>query len=48
VTSVARDPATGEPMHGTVAAETRQSLTQMAELLQKTAGSSLARGKSAR
>ncbi len=35
------DPATGEPAHGTVAAETRQILTQMAELLQA-ADSSLA------
>ena len=35
------DPATGEPAHGTVAAETRQILTQMAELLQA-AGASLA------
>ena len=37
----ASDPATGDPMHGTVAAETRQILTRMDELLQ-TAGSSLA------
>jgi 2-iminobutanoate/2-iminopropanoate deaminase len=35
------DPATGEPAHGTVAAETRQILTNMGELL-KAAGSSLA------
>jgi 2-iminobutanoate/2-iminopropanoate deaminase len=36
------DPATGEPAHGTVAAETRQILTNMAELLDG-AGSSLAK-----
>jgi 2-iminobutanoate/2-iminopropanoate deaminase len=35
------DPATGERAHGTVAAETRQILTNMGELL-KAAGSSLA------
>jgi 2-iminobutanoate/2-iminopropanoate deaminase len=35
------DPATGEQVHGTVAAETRQILTNMGELL-KAAGSSLA------
>jgi 2-iminobutanoate/2-iminopropanoate deaminase len=35
------DPATGKPAHGTVAAETRQILTGMGELLQA-AGSSLA------
>ena len=35
------DPATGEPAHGTVAAETRQILTNMGELL-KAADSSLA------
>jgi 2-iminobutanoate/2-iminopropanoate deaminase len=36
----ATDPATGEPMHGTVAAETRQILTNLGELL-KASGSSL-------
>jgi len=36
------DPATGERAHGTVAAETRQILTNMGELL-KAAGSSLAK-----
>ena len=36
------DPATGEPAHGTVAAETRQILTNMGELLEA-AGSSLAK-----
>ena len=35
------DPATGEPAYGTVAAETRQILTNMGELL-KADGSSLA------
>lgn len=35
------DPATDEPAHGTVAAETRQILTNMGELLEA-AGSSLA------
>ena len=36
------DPATGEPMRGTVAAETRQILTKMGELLEAS-GSSLAK-----
>jgi 2-iminobutanoate/2-iminopropanoate deaminase len=36
------DPATGEPAHGTVAAETRQILTNMGELLEAS-GSSLAK-----
>jgi 2-iminobutanoate/2-iminopropanoate deaminase len=36
------DPVTGEAAHGTVAAETRHILTEMARLLE-TAGSSLAR-----
>jgi 2-iminobutanoate/2-iminopropanoate deaminase len=36
------DPGTGEPVHGTVAAETRQILTNMGELLEA-AGSSLAK-----
>jgi 2-iminobutanoate/2-iminopropanoate deaminase len=36
------DPATGQPAHGTVAAETRQILTNMGELLEA-AGSSLAK-----
>ena len=36
------DPAIGEPAHGTVAAETRQILTNMAQLLEG-AGSSLAK-----
>jgi len=36
------DPATGEPVHGTVAAQTGQILTNMAELLEA-AGSSLAK-----
>jgi 2-iminobutanoate/2-iminopropanoate deaminase len=36
------DPATGEPAHGTVAAETRQILTNMVGLLEA-AGSSLAK-----
>src|SRR5437764_9201353 len=36
------DPAIGEPAHGTVAAETRQILTNMGELLEA-AGSSLAK-----
>ena len=39
---VAIDQATGERMHGTVAAETRQILTVMAQLLEA-AGSSLAK-----
>jgi 2-iminobutanoate/2-iminopropanoate deaminase len=39
---VAIDPATGERAHGTVAAETRQILTNMAHLLES-AGSSLAK-----
>ena len=39
---VAIDPATGERVHGTVAAETRQILTNMAHLLEA-AGSSLAK-----
>lgn len=39
---VAADPATGEPLHGTVAAETRHILTNMAHLLDR-AGSSLAK-----
>jgi 2-iminobutanoate/2-iminopropanoate deaminase len=39
---VAIDPATGERLHGTVAAETRQILTNMAHLLEA-AGSSLAK-----
>ena len=38
----ATDPTTGEPAHGTVAAETRQILTNMGELLEA-AGSSLAK-----
>ena len=38
----ATDPATGEPAHGTVAAETRQILTNMGELL-AASGSSLAK-----
>jgi enamine deaminase RidA (YjgF/YER057c/UK114 family) len=36
------DPATGEPAHATVAAETRQILTNMGELLE-TSGSSFAK-----
>ncbi|HEU0157003.1 MAG TPA: Rid family hydrolase [Stellaceae bacterium] len=36
------DPATGEPMHGTVAAETRQILTNMGDLLEAS-GSSFAK-----
>ena len=39
---VASDPATGERMHGTVAAETRQILAAMAQVLES-AGSSLAK-----
>ena len=39
---VAIDPATGERMHGTVAAETRQILAAMAQVLES-AGSSLAK-----
>ena len=39
---VAIDPATGERMHGTVAAETRQILAAMAQVLEA-AGSSLAK-----
>jgi 2-iminobutanoate/2-iminopropanoate deaminase len=39
---VAIDPATGERMHGTVAAETRQILTAIAAVLEA-AGSSLAK-----
>ena len=39
---VAIDPATGERMHGTVAAETRQILTTMPQVLEA-AGSSLAK-----
>jgi len=39
---VAVDPATGERMHGTVAAETRQILAAMAQVLES-AGSSLAK-----
>lgn len=39
---VALDPATGERLHATVATETRQILTAMAELLEA-AGSSLAK-----
>jgi 2-iminobutanoate/2-iminopropanoate deaminase len=39
---VAIDPATGGRMHGTVAAETRQILTAMAQVLEA-AGSSLAK-----
>jgi 2-iminobutanoate/2-iminopropanoate deaminase len=38
----ATDPATGEPAHGTVAAETRQILTNVGELLEAS-GSSLAK-----
>jgi 2-iminobutanoate/2-iminopropanoate deaminase len=38
----ATDPATGEPAHGTVAAETRQILTNICELLEAS-GSSLAK-----
>src|SRR6516162_9561717 len=39
---VAINPETGEPAHGTVAAETRQILTNMGELLEAS-GSSLAK-----
>src|SRR4029077_18616111 len=39
---VASDPATGERMHGTVAAETREILAAMAQVLES-AGSSLAK-----
>ena len=39
---VATDPTTGERMHGTVAAETRQILVAMAQVLEA-AGSSLAK-----
>src|SRR6202040_2906446 len=39
---VAIDPSSGERMHGTVAAETRQVLTAMAQVLEA-AGSSLAK-----